>query len=439
MHVRELLGGRFGAVATPDDHRGRADLALGDPADLVLVEPRRDPRRLAQVATVPNLVRVVCHRAGMVQLLAPMKGLILSGGAGTRLRPITHTSAKQLVPIANKPILFYGLEDMIAAGITDIGIVVGDTAAEIEAAVGDGSRFGATITYIPQDAPLGLAHCVLIARDFLGDDDFVVYLGDNMLQQGLEHFVSQFEAARHRAPQLGDEHGDGAPAAQILLAHVDDPRQFGVAAVDDAGNVKYLVEKPADPPSDLALAGVYLFDPTIHEAVRSIKPSARGELEITDAIQWLIENDYRVLHEVLVGWWIDTGKKDPLLDCNRLILETITARNDGSVDAQSRVDGRVVIEAGAVLERSTVRGPAIIGANTRLVDTYVGPFTSIANDCEIIDAEIEHSVVLERSRIVGVHRIQDSLLGRDVEVLRSQLRPQASRLMLGDHSRIELE
>ncbi|MDQ1467406.1 MAG: glucose-phosphate thymidylyltransferase [Actinomycetota bacterium] len=444
VHVGELRGGRLGSVTPPHHHRGRADLALGDPADLVLVEPGRDPRRLAQVAVAPSVVRVVGvvvvahHRAGMVQLPAHMKGLILSGGAGTRLRPITHTSAKQLVPIANKPILFYGLEDMVAAGITDIGIVVGDTHAEIEAAVGDGARFGAEITYIQQDAPLGLAHCVLIARDFLGDDDFVVYLGDNMLQQGLVQFVEQFERERGRAPQLGDE-GARPPAAQILLAHVDDPRQFGVAAVDSAGNVLRLVEKPADPPSDLALAGVYLFDATIHEAVRAIKPSARGELEITDAIQWLIEHDHRVLHEVLQGWWIDTGKKDPLLDCNRLILETITPRIDGSVDAQSQVGGRVVIEAGAVLERSTVRGPAIIGANTRLVNAYVGPFTSIANDCEIIDAEIEHSVVLERSRIVGVHRIQDSLLGREVEVVRSQLRPQASRLMLGDHSRIELE
>jgi glucose-1-phosphate thymidylyltransferase len=367
-----------------------------------------------------------------------MKGLILSGGAGTRLRPITHTSAKQLVPIANKPILFYGLEDMVAAGITEIGIVVGDTHAEIEAAVGDGSRFGARVSYIPQEAPLGLAHCVLIARDFLGADDFVVYLGDNMLQQGIEPFIERFEAERRRAPQLGDA-ATKPPAAQILLAHVDNPRQFGVAAIDGSGNVVRLVEKPADPPSDLALVGVYLFDPTIHDAVRSIQPSARGELEITDAIQWLIEHDHRVLHEVLDGWWIDTGKKDPLLDCNRLILETLAARIDGTVDAHSRVDGRVVIEAGASLERSTVRGPAIIGVNTRLVDTYVGPFTSIANDCELIDAEIEHSVVLERSRIIGVHRIRDSLLGRDVEVVRSQVRPQASRLMLGDHSRIELE
>jgi glucose-1-phosphate thymidylyltransferase len=435
VHMGELGLGRLGAVAAPHHHRGRADLALGDPADLVLVEPGRDPSRFAEIAVSLSFPR---HRAGMVQLPTPMKGLILSGGAGTRLRPITHTSAKQLVPIANKPILFYGLEDMIAAGITEIGIVVGDTHAEIEAAVGDGSRFGAHITYIAQDAPLGLAHCVLIARDFLGADDFVVYLGDNMLQQGIEPFVSRFEAERKRAPELGDE-ARKAPVAQILLAHVDNPSQFGVAAIDAVGNVLHLVEKPVDPPSDLALVGVYLFDPTIHAAVRAIKPSARGELEITDAIQWLIDDGQRVLHEVLDGWWIDTGKKDSLLDCNRLILETITPRIDGTVDAASRVDGRVVIEAGAILERSTVRGPAIIGANTRLTDTYVGPFTSIANDCEIVDAEIEHSVVLERSRIVGVHRIQDSLLGRDVEVVRSHLRPQASRLMLGDHSRIELE
>ena len=304
-----------------------------------------------------------------------MKGLILSGGAGTRLRPITHTSAKQLVPIANKPILFYGLEDMVAAGITEIGIVVGDTHAEIEAAVGDGSRFGASITYIPQDAPLGLAHCVLIARDFLGDDDFVVYLGDNMLQQGLEPFVSQFEAERHSAPQLGDDDEHRRPPRRSCSPTSTIPASSASPRSTTPGNVLYLVEKPADPPSDLALVGVYLFDPTIHEAVRAIKPSARGELEITDAIQWLIDDGHRVLHEVLDGWWIDTGKKDPLLDCNRLILETITPRIDGTVDADSRVDGRVVIEAGAVLERSTVRGPAIIGANTRLIDTYVGPFT----------------------------------------------------------------
>jgi glucose-1-phosphate thymidylyltransferase len=369
-----------------------------------------------------------------------MKGLILSGGAGTRLRPITHTSAKQLVPIANKPILFYGIEDMAAAGITDIGIIVGDTRNEIMAAVGDGSRFGVKVTYIPQEAPLGLAHCVLIARDFIAEDDFVMYLGDNMLEQGLSEFVAEFESARARK-------GASGPAAQILLARVDDPSAFGVAEIrgegggegDGEGEVVRLVEKPQVPPSNLALVGVYLFDSAIHEAVSSIEPSARGELEITDAIQWLIDHGHRVRHEVLRGWWIDTGKKDPLLECNRLVLETITARVAGKVDEASMVEGRVVIDDGASLVNSRVRGPAIIGAGTRLVNSYVGPYSSIAAGCEIVDSELDHSVVLERSRIVGVDRITDSLIGRDVEVIRSDSRPRALRLMLGDHSRLELE
>lgn len=367
-----------------------------------------------------------------------MKGLILAGGTGSRLRPITHTGAKQLVPIANKPILFYGIEAMAEAGITEVGLVVGENRSEFEDAVGDGWQFGVNVTYIDQAEPLGLAHCVLIAQEFLGDDDFVMYLGDNMLQQDLVGFVDKFEEARAAHPELGEDPRP-APAAQILLAQVDDPRQFGVAEIDEYGEVIRLVEKPADPPSDLALVGVYLFDPTIHEAVRAIRPSERGELEITDAIQWLADQGHRVVHEVLRGWWLDTGKKDPLLECNRLVLETITPSNEGKIDGESRVDGRVVIEEGAELVRSTVRGPAIIGRNTRLVDTYVGPFTSIAADCDISDAEIEHSVVLERCRIHGVHRLQDSLLGREVEVVRSELRPRASRLMLGDHSRVELE
>jgi glucose-1-phosphate thymidylyltransferase len=361
-----------------------------------------------------------------------MKGLILSGGAGTRLRPITHTSAKQLVPIANKPILFYGIEDMVAAGITDIGIVVGDTAEEIVAAVGDGSRFGAHVTYIPQDAPLGLAHCVKIAHGFLGDEDFVMYLGDNMLQQGLAEFVDGFESARSR------EGADG-PSAQILLAHVDDPTQFGVAAVNDAGEVLYLVEKPVDPPSDLALVGVYLFDAQIHRAVASIEPSPRGELEITDAIQWLLENGSKVRHEVLKGWWIDTGKKDPLLDCNRLVLETLVSRNDGKVDEASTIEGNVVIEPGGQVVNSRIRGPAIIGERTRVVNSYIGPFTSVAADCEVVDSELDHSVVLSGSRILGIDKLTDSLVGRSVEVVRSDRRPHALRLMLGDHSKVELE
>jgi glucose-1-phosphate thymidylyltransferase len=368
-----------------------------------------------------------------------MKGLILAGGAGTRLRPITHTSAKQLVPIANKPIICYGIEHMAAAGIKRIGIIVSEPGArEIMGSLGDGSHFGVSITYIHQEAPLGLAHCVLIAREFLGDDDFVMYLGDNMLQQDLRTFVDAFEAARHAPPELGGDERP-PPVAQILLAHVDDPRQFGVAQLDARGEIVQLVEKPADPPSDLALVGVYIFDRTIHDAVRAIRPSGRGELEITDAIQWLLDQGWRVRHEVLEGWWLDTGKKDPLLHCNRLVLDTIDRRIDGQVDARSRIDGRVIVEAGAQLMNAVVRGPAIIGARTRLVDTYVGPYTSIGADCELVDAEIEHSVVLERSRILGVHRIEDSLLGREVEVVRSGVHPRATRLMLGDHSRADLE
>ena len=363
-----------------------------------------------------------------------MKGLILSGGAGTRLRPITHTSAKQLVPVANKPILFYGIEDMVEAGITDIGIITGDTGPEIREAVGDGSRWGAKVTYIAQDAPLGLAHCVLIARDFLGDDDFVMYLGDNLLRQGIAEFVERFEEDRHQSAAPGST----IPSAQILLARVSDPQRFGVAEIGPDGEVLHLVEKPENPPSDLALVGVYLFDPSIHEAVATIAPSPRGELEITDAIQWLIDNGHRVRHEVLEGWWKDTGKLQPLLEGNRLILETIERSIIGSVDEESIIDGRVVIEAGAQIINSTVRGPAIIGERTKVVNSYIGPFTSVYFDCEIVDSEIEHSVILEESKILGIPRVADSLVGKQVEVRRSETRPHATRLMIGDHSVVAL-
>jgi glucose-1-phosphate thymidylyltransferase len=357
-----------------------------------------------------------------------MKGLILSGGAGTRLRPITYTSAKQLVPVANKPILFYGIEDMAEAGITEIGIVVGDTHAEIEAAVGDGVRFGVNVTYIRQAEPLGLAHCVLIARDFLGDDDFVMYLGDNMLQQGLKEFVDRFESERRLS----------SISAQILLSPVPDPHRFGIAEVDASGKVVRLVEKPTDPPSNLALVGVYLFDASIHDAVRSIEPSDRGELEITHAIEWLIEHGRRVHHEVLRGWWLDTGKKDPLLESNMRVLEYLDPRIDGKLDGDSRVEGRVVIEESAELVNSRVRGPAIIGERTRLVDTYIGPYTAVGAGCEIVDSEIEHSVICDDCRIQGVHRMSDSLLGRSVEVMRSGVRPRATRMLLGDDSSVDL-
>ena len=360
-----------------------------------------------------------------------MKGLILSGGAGTRLRPITHTSAKQLVPIANQPILFYGIEAMAEAGISEIGIITGATGAEIRAAVGDGSKFGVKVTYIPQDAPLGLAHCVLIAQDFLGDDDFVMYLGDNMLQQGLSQFVQRFEKARAAG-------GPDTPSAQILLCEVEDPRQFGVAEVNTAGEVVRLVEKPSDPPSNLALVGVYLFDKTVNLAVRSIKPSPRGELEITDAIQWLIDHGHKVRHEVLEGWWKDTGKLEPLLEGNRLVLETIESRIEGTVDESSKLEGRVVIQAGAQIINSHIRGPAIIGERTLIVDSYIGPYTSVYYDCEIRGTELEHSIILEESQILDLPRVTDSLVGKKVVAKRSEARPSAIRLMLGDHSRIEV-
>jgi glucose-1-phosphate thymidylyltransferase len=359
-----------------------------------------------------------------------MKALILAGGAGTRLRPITHTRAKQLVPVANKPILFYGIEAMVAAGITEIGVIVGDTRAEVMSALGDGSKFGATITFIPQDEPLGLAHCVLIAHEFLGDDEFVMYLGDNLLEQDLSAFVRAFATARE---------ADQPPSAQILLKQVPDPHRFGIATLDAAGHVAHLVEKPADPPSDLALVGVYLFDRTIHDAVAAIDPSARGELEITDAIQWLIDQGFRVRTELLTGWWIDTGKLTPLLEANRLLLEKVETRVDGTVDERSVIDGRVVIEAGAEIVNSTVRGPAAIGAGTRVVDSFIGPFSAVGGNCEVVNSEIEHSVVMDDSSIIDVPRLEDSLIGSDAVVRRSRQRPRALRLMVGDHCQIDIE
>ena len=353
-----------------------------------------------------------------------MKALVLSGGAGTRLRPITHTSAKQLVPVANKPVLFYGLEAIRDAGVTTVGIVVGDTAAEIEAAVGDGSDLGIEVTYIRQDAPRGLAHAVLIARDFLGDDDFIMYLGDNFIIGGITELVAEFRAER--------------PDAQILLTKVENPSQFGIAELSDEGRVLTLVEKPKEPRSDLALVGVYMFRPSVHEAVRAITPSWRDELEITDAIQWLIDQGLDVRPHYVSGYWKDTGRLEDMLECNRKVLESLEPAVRGTVDADSRVVGRVVIEEGAEIVNSTVRGPAIIGRGTRVVDTYVGPFTSIYHSCVIEQTEIEHSIVLEQSTISGIQRIEDSLIGKEVEVSRSTALPRALRLMLGDHSRVQI-
>ena len=368
-----------------------------------------------------------------------MKGLILSGGAGKRLRPITHTSAKQLVPIANKPILFYGIEQMASAGITDIGIVIAPTTgSEIRQAVGDGSNFGVGVSWITQPEPLGLAHCVLVARDFLGDDEFVMYLGDNMLESPLSAFVERFVSERAAAE------GSKPPAAQILLAEVSDPGSFGVAEIAADGRVVQLVEKPEQPPSNLALVGVYLFDHTIHEAVANIEPSPRGELEITDAIDWLINEGYRVDHEVLNGWWIDTGKKDPLLECNRLVLDTFIRSVDGDVEGESSIEGQVVLEAGAKVINSIVRGPAIIGSGTTVESSEIGPYVSIAVDCRISGSEIDNSVVLRRSTVTDITRLTDSLVGRDTVLSRSALgeqdrRPTCLSVMVGDHCRVEIE
>ena len=351
-----------------------------------------------------------------------MKGLILSGGKGTRLRPLTYTSAKQLVPVANKPVLFYGIEAMAEAGLKEIGIVVGDTHAEIRAAVGDGSRWGVHVTYIPQDAPLGLAHAVKISQPFLGQEPFVMYLGDNLLNKGIVGFVQEF--AREK------------PAAQILLTKVPDPQMFGVAQLEN-GRVVRLVEKPKEPIGDLALVGVYMFSPEIFESVNRIKPSFRNELEITDAIQDLIDRGLTVKPHIVEGWWKDTGKLEDMLEANRLILDTFERRIDGQVDAESRIEGKVVIEAGAVIERSVIRGPAIIGKNSRLVHAYVGPFTAIMNDVEITDTEIEHSIVLEGSSLRDLaNRVTDSLIGKGVKIYRDPVKPSAYRFMLGDNSEV---
>lgn len=373
-----------------------------------------------------------------------MKALVLAGGRGTRLRPITHTSAKQLVPVANKPVLFYGLESIRAAGITEVGIVVSDpremlapdsrtgqattvmvnSQAEIRAAVGDGSAFGLKVTYIEQQAPLGLAHAVKIAQPYIQDDPFVMYLGDNLIKDGITPFVREFLAER--------------PNAQILLAHVKTPSDFGVAELEGERVVR-LEEKPAHPKSDLALVGVYLFDRTVFEAVSAIQPSRRGELEITDAIQHLISSGRTVRSHVIGGWWKDTGRVEDLLEANRMMLAQIQTDILGQVDAETQIEGSVRIGPGTVVQHSRLRGPLIIGAGARITHAYVGPFTALGDGVELDHAEIEHSIMLERSRIENLpHRVESSLIGRDVVVCGKDTRPRAHRLMLGDSSRVEL-
>jgi glucose-1-phosphate thymidylyltransferase len=375
--------------------------------------------------------------------MEPLKGLILSGGKGTRLRPITHTSAKQLVPVANKPVLFYGIEAMADAGIAEVGIIIApDTGPEIESAAGDGSHFGVRITYIVQDEPLGLAHAVLTAEPFLGASPFVMYLGDNLLQGGISELVAAFR-----------EH---APDALILLTPVPDPENYGVAELAQSGSddpdagigvaaqsgglgrVVRLVEKPPEPATDLALVGVYMFTAAVHDAARAIAPSPRGELEITDAIQRLVDTGMRVEPHIVRGWWKDTGRLEDMLEANRLILDNLSERVEGEL-IDSQVDGRVVIEPGARLERTTVRGPAIIGAHARLSDCYIGPYTAIGERCTISGSEVEHSILLAGCTVCDLDgRMESSLLGRNVTVRRGDRQPRAYRFMVGDNSDISI-
>lgn len=373
-----------------------------------------------------------------------MKALVLAGGRGTRLRPITHTRAKQLVPVANKPVLFYGLEAIAAAGIREVGIIVSDprellqpdhrtgelvtvlvnSQAEIRAAVGDGSALGLKVTYIEQEAPLGLAHAVKIAEDFMAGDSFVMYLGDNLIKDGVTPFVREFEAEK--------------PDAQILLAKVARPWEFGVAELDGERVVR-LEEKPKAPKSDLALVGVYLFTASIFDAVRAIKPSPRGELEITDAIQHLISTKRNVRSHVIHGWWKDTGRVEDLLEANRIVLADLKTRIDGSVDSATVIEGAVQVGKGTFIERSHLRGPLVIGDGAHIADSYIGPFSAIADGVKLVKAEIEHSIILDRSEIRDIpQRIESSLIGRDVVVTASGVRPSAHRLMLGDSCRVEL-
>jgi len=351
-----------------------------------------------------------------------MRGLVIAGGHGTRLRPLTHTSAKQLIPVANKPVIFYPLEDFAAAGIREVGIIVAPHSADdIREAVGDGSRLGLKVDYVLQSEALGIAHAVLTAEEYLAGEPFVAYLGDNVLEGGVAALVEEFEREQ--------------PNASILLTKVAHPESFGVAELDGDRIVR-LVEKPTEPPSDLALVGVYLFDDNIFDAARSIEPSWRGELEITDAIQRMIDNGFDVRPHIHTGWWLDTGKKDDMLEANRVILDALEASVDGEVDEDSQLQGKVTIAAGAKVVRSRIRGPVIIGSDAVIVDSYVGPFTAIGDACVVESSEIEHSILLTGSRIVGVRRVTDSILGREAEVVRDASAPQAYRFLIGDQSSV---
>ncbi len=353
-----------------------------------------------------------------------MKGLILAGGFGTRLRPLTYTGAKQLIPIANKPIIFYGIETLIDAGIKEIGIVVGETGPEVRQMVGDGSRWNIKIDYIHQPSPLGLAHCIKISREFLGDEPFIMYLGDNLLKEGVRKFVDKFNR--------------NSPDALILLTRVPNPQDFGVAQIDNNNKVIKLIEKPKEPPSNLALVGIYLFNKNIFLAVDNIKPSGRNELEITDAIQWLLDNNYNVESQEVEKWWKDTGKPEDIIDANLLVLEGLEPSNQGRL-LDSLVNGKVVIEPDAIIENSTIRGPVIIGKKSHIIHSYIGPFTSIGNNVIIENSEVECSVIMDDARIKNIEkRIDRSIIGRGALISQTDHSPRTHRFILGDQSYAEI-
>ena len=355
-----------------------------------------------------------------------LKGLVLSGGRGTRLRPLTHTAAKQLVPVANRPILFHVLDNLQKAAVNDVGIVISpETGQAIRDAVGDGGAWGMSVSFIEQTEPLGLAHAVKVARPYLGDDAFVMYLGDNLIGSGIESFRDEFEKS--------------AAVASILLKEVDNPSSFGIAEVDGQQRVLSLVEKPKQPKSNLALVGIYFFTAKIHDAIDKIAPSWRGELEITDAIQFLLSQGGKVLSHRIDAWWLDTGKKDDLLTANTVVLdEWVQRKIDGEIDGLSQVTGRVQLGKGSRVVNSTVRGPVVIGDEVLVENSFVGPFTSIGNGCRIMSSVLEQCLLLESARVEFVDRLEDSLLGKNSAVVREQKSRQAYRLMIGDDSEVLL-
>jgi glucose-1-phosphate thymidylyltransferase len=353
-----------------------------------------------------------------------LKALIASGGRGTRLRPITHTQNKHLIPIANKPILHYAIEAAVDAGITDIGIVTNADSGEVQQAIGDGKPWGVKISYILQDAPRGLAHVVQIAETFIGKEKFVFYLGDNMVVGGIRRFIDEFERSGCNC--------------FLTLAAVKDPERFGVPEVKN-GKIVRIEEKPKKPKSQYAVAGIYLYDHHIFEAVNAIKPSARGELEISEAHQYLIDKGYKIGYSEITGWWKDTGKPSDLLEANRLVLDNIESKISGVIDAQSVIAGKVAIEEGTRVVNSVIRGPAIIGRNCVIENSYIGPFTSIGDRTVVRNSEVEYSIVLTECKILSVKiRIEGSLLGNDVEIVEANGKPHVHRFMIGDQSRVEV-